>query len=349
MSRRLHDPGTVYLLHFIDPATGESARYRHAGHYTGWALDLATRLARHEDGRGARLLEVIRDAGLGWKLARTWPGDRRRERQIKNQGGASRHCPECGVRPREDALPVNADGSLSRSRTTDAQKHAAGVMTSTQQAEHTALRQGAYGRIAAEDRGRIRRAAALSTDAVPGRDDLWTGRPAGTPPGFQAGSETRPAGALTRKQPVPEKGNEKENTMTSSPAAGPGYRADRDARAREDPARAGAITAQQIISAQAAAGMNADRIAAHHQEVSASLLSGADTEDGHAFAREYDTTGEALLADLREMQRGPEPDRTPGAPHPDARLAARGWRNCQHGIYVRHQAQAEADSDPEAA
>src|SRR6266542_505386 len=35
MSRRLHDPGTVYLLHFIDPATGEPARYRHAGHYTG--------------------------------------------------------------------------------------------------------------------------------------------------------------------------------------------------------------------------------------------------------------------------------------------------------------------------
>src|SRR6266542_5474540 len=100
MSRRPHDPGTVYLLHFIDPATGEPARYRHAGQIQHWALDLAARLAKHEDGRGARLLEVIRDAGLGWTLARTWPGDRKRERQLKNQGGASRHCPECGVRPR---------------------------------------------------------------------------------------------------------------------------------------------------------------------------------------------------------------------------------------------------------
>src|SRR6266496_346183 len=100
MSRHLPGPGTVYLLHFIDPATGESARYRHAGHYTGWTLDLAGRLAKHEVGCGARLLEVIRAAGLSWKLARTWPGDRKRERQIKNQGGASRHCPECGVQPR---------------------------------------------------------------------------------------------------------------------------------------------------------------------------------------------------------------------------------------------------------
>jgi hypothetical protein len=44
------------------------------------------------------------------------------------------------VRPR--CLPRNADGSLSRSRTTDAQKFAAGVMTAAQLAEHTALRRG---------------------------------------------------------------------------------------------------------------------------------------------------------------------------------------------------------------
>ncbi len=116
----------------------------------------------------------------------------------------------------------------------------------------------------------------------------------------------------------------------------------------QDPARAGSETARQIITAQAEAGMGADRIAEHHQEVAAALLCGADTEEGQAFAREYDDTGEALLADLREMERGPDPDRTPGAPHPDARLAERGWRACDHGIYVRRQAQAEAE-DPEAA
>ena len=127
--------GTVYLLHFNEP-------YKHAQHYVGWtSRNIGRRLAEHEAGRGARLLAVVREAGIGWQLARCWPGGRARERQLKRQGGHARKCPLCGVRPR--ALPRNRDGSLSRSRTTDAQKFAAGVMTAAQLAEHTALRRGA--------------------------------------------------------------------------------------------------------------------------------------------------------------------------------------------------------------
>ena len=48
---------------------------------------------------------------------------------------------------------------------------------------------------------------------------------------------------------------------------------------RQDPGKAGASTVSQIISAQAAAGMSADRIAEHHQDVAASLLCGAETPD----------------------------------------------------------------------
>ena len=88
--------GVVYLVHFDRP-------YRHAGHYTGWTCDLSARLAEHGTGRGARLLQVIRGAGIGWTLARTWPGDRAREPALKRQGGASRRCPLCGVRPRRPA------------------------------------------------------------------------------------------------------------------------------------------------------------------------------------------------------------------------------------------------------
>lgn len=88
----------VYLLHFSQP-------YKHARHYTGWASDLKARLAEHEQGRGARLLQVITAAGITWKLARTWPGDRKRERELKNMGGASRRCPECGINPQADHKP----------------------------------------------------------------------------------------------------------------------------------------------------------------------------------------------------------------------------------------------------
>jgi predicted GIY-YIG superfamily endonuclease len=80
--------GTIYLLHFDRP-------YRHARHYLGWAKDLQARLAEHERGTGARLLQVVKDAGISWHLARTWDGDRYRERQLKKQGGRSRMCPTC--------------------------------------------------------------------------------------------------------------------------------------------------------------------------------------------------------------------------------------------------------------
>ncbi len=93
MSRR-NVPGTLYLLHF-------SERYRHAGHYLGWTENLEARLAEHEAGNGARLLQVVKASGISWTLARTWAGDRNRERAIKRQGGLSRCCPSCGVTPRE--------------------------------------------------------------------------------------------------------------------------------------------------------------------------------------------------------------------------------------------------------
>jgi predicted GIY-YIG superfamily endonuclease len=93
MCRTCRRTGVVYLLHFTQP-------YKHPRHYIGWTRDLPTRLAQHETGTGARLLQVVTAAGIGWRLARIWPGDRHRERALKRQGGASRSCPLCGVHPR---------------------------------------------------------------------------------------------------------------------------------------------------------------------------------------------------------------------------------------------------------
>ena len=86
-------PGTIYLIHLDRP-------YRHASHYLGWASDLDRRLAQHGTREGSPLLVAAKAAGITWTLARTWEGaTRHRERQLKRQGGKSRMCPLCGVRP----------------------------------------------------------------------------------------------------------------------------------------------------------------------------------------------------------------------------------------------------------
>ena len=67
-------PGVVYLLHFDQP-------YQHARHYTGWTGDdVPVRLERHATGRGARLMTVIHEAGIGFILVRLCEGTRDTER-----------------------------------------------------------------------------------------------------------------------------------------------------------------------------------------------------------------------------------------------------------------------------
>lgn len=79
----------VYLLH-IAPA------YKHARHYLGYADDIERRIAEHRAGQGARLCEVVVEAGCTLVLARTWPDqDRTFERGLKNNHNAPRYCPIC--------------------------------------------------------------------------------------------------------------------------------------------------------------------------------------------------------------------------------------------------------------
>ena len=80
--------GVVYLIHFDRP-------YKHARHYLGYTEDLPKRLSLHKCGLGARLMEVVRNAGIDWVVARTWPGDRTLERRLKNRKESPRLCPIC--------------------------------------------------------------------------------------------------------------------------------------------------------------------------------------------------------------------------------------------------------------
>src|ERR1035437_6504293 len=71
----------IYLLHFDRP-------FKHAKHYIGFCKEggLDKRMARHRAGQGARLIEVILQAGIGFALARVWKdADRNFERKLKHR------------------------------------------------------------------------------------------------------------------------------------------------------------------------------------------------------------------------------------------------------------------------
>jgi predicted GIY-YIG superfamily endonuclease len=77
-----------YLIHFNE-------RYRHAGHYLGYADDIRARVRKHRQGNGSRLMQVIANAGISWEVVRIWEGaTRTNERQMKGHS-STRLCPVC--------------------------------------------------------------------------------------------------------------------------------------------------------------------------------------------------------------------------------------------------------------
>lgn len=99
----------VYLLCFREFHPGPSASvqreekawYEHAGHYLGSTYSIPllwSRLEQHLEGRGARIMEVVTNAGLSFRLSRLWRvagSARPLERRLKNRGGAPPICPLC--------------------------------------------------------------------------------------------------------------------------------------------------------------------------------------------------------------------------------------------------------------
>lgn len=78
-----------YLLHFATP-------YKHAKHYLGYAELISARIEHHRAGSGARLMEVIREAGIEFAVVRIWKnGTRKDERALKNRKNAPKLCPVC--------------------------------------------------------------------------------------------------------------------------------------------------------------------------------------------------------------------------------------------------------------
>jgi predicted GIY-YIG superfamily endonuclease len=82
----------VYLIHF-------DKKLHHAQHYLGFCDgvgNLESRIAYHREGRGAKILKAVAEAGISFKVVRTWDdGDRNFERMLKNRKKARILCPIC--------------------------------------------------------------------------------------------------------------------------------------------------------------------------------------------------------------------------------------------------------------
>ena len=111
-----------------------------------------------------------------------------------------------------------------------------------------------------------------------------------------------------------------------------------------DTRNVGAETAADPIAQQADADTTPERAGDSQDETITRLLNDASTPEGQAYARALSGTAAAYVRELRERDPLPEPDRTPGAPHPDPFLASRGWHINKHGIYTRR-----AEPEPQAA
>ena len=93
-------PGTVYLIHF-------NQAYKHARRYLGFTEHLDKRITDHLCGMGSRLMEVLTDARIEWKVSRTWRGDRKLERRLKNRKEAPALCPMCNPKAMKLAKEKN--------------------------------------------------------------------------------------------------------------------------------------------------------------------------------------------------------------------------------------------------
>lgn len=92
---------TCYLLHLNTPLSrgvNKKGKALEAGHYIGWAENLAARLKHHGGASGARFLQVCHERGIDWRVARIWEGPlatRSFERRLKNCKKARALCPIC--------------------------------------------------------------------------------------------------------------------------------------------------------------------------------------------------------------------------------------------------------------
>jgi hypothetical protein len=97
--------GYCYLLHLDQPLNPT----RPARHYLGYTRHPPSRMAAHLEGRGARFMQVARERGIGFVIARTWQGDRSFEKRLKRRKEGPRLCPLCRGQPSAGQLLLDLE------------------------------------------------------------------------------------------------------------------------------------------------------------------------------------------------------------------------------------------------
>lgn len=91
----------LYLIHFDQPLGGPKHQARHyLGFVEGDESIVKARLAEHRAGWGARITAACNQRGIAYEVVRTMPGDRTRERQLKNGKKLRAYCPICSPKKR---------------------------------------------------------------------------------------------------------------------------------------------------------------------------------------------------------------------------------------------------------
>ena len=95
--RDIEPTPVVYLIHF-DVPLGDLCNPRgRAQHYIGYTENLEQRLEQHRNGNGSAIMAAVSEAGIGWRVVRTWEGGRDLERRLKRRKNSPKLCPICSL------------------------------------------------------------------------------------------------------------------------------------------------------------------------------------------------------------------------------------------------------------
>jgi hypothetical protein len=357
MSGAAGDPGIVYILH-LDPP------YRHARHYTGHAEPghLAERLAEHGTARGGRLLQVQREAGGSWHLARTLPGGRDLERAIKDAQAVPRYCPDCTPTPRQSPPDVTPRRQRLAARAAAPADPAVPLprLPAPPPAEQ-GRRAGERFLATREGWPADRLAAALEYVTGPYRQNGPRNQASARE--MAAFTATVTAGiqaqrATGRAQPAPiaqQKGTDAVSTPTPRPGPAPGHTAEREK---------GAATARLIVTRQIEAGHSAEQIADRWEAALAGHDPQTATPEQQAWHDAARDEARQLIQDWRDMQRGEAEQaqatrderqaahdagdrRASAARDAGEQLAAEPWRISERELNDVETARPEPEPSPE--